>query len=189
MSVMFIGRYNGQYWNFDGIKTMGSFPRVAADEPSCFPTIHAVREDAEALFPYEDPLPQMGVPFEFVRSFYLPEFNAELKAKIPGNSNLERARRAYGWVAIVKDTDFQQMIDTLKYPNGPLCQMYDIEIILLNNDQSTADVYFHMTPATWGSGVTLASAEPNPCYKLGEIWQPPQGAGSQSEATKIYTSA
>jgi hypothetical protein len=54
-----------------------------------------------------------------------------------------------GWLAVVDKSDFPAFIEHMGGKAGPLWRMYDIEIIPLNQDQTTWDVYNFMTPVNW----------------------------------------
>jgi hypothetical protein len=54
-----------------------------------------------------------------------------------------------GWVALVRGNRLNDFFLHLGGRYGPLVQMYDLEIIPLNNDQNTDDLYQFMTPVNW----------------------------------------
>ncbi len=62
----------------------------------------------------------------------------------------ESTIRGFGWVVTVQDQiSYQNLISKIGYPNSLFCQMYDIDIIHLNEDATTQDAYAHMTPSHW----------------------------------------
>lgn len=54
-----------------------------------------------------------------------------------------------GWIAVVDASSYEQFVEKLGGKKGPLWRMYDIEVIPLNNDRTTLDVYDFMTPVSW----------------------------------------
>jgi hypothetical protein len=54
-----------------------------------------------------------------------------------------------GWVAVIKAGEFQSFIDRMGGKDGPLWKMSDIEVIPLNADQTTQDIYDFMTLVHW----------------------------------------
>jgi hypothetical protein len=54
-----------------------------------------------------------------------------------------------GWIAVVDHYNFTDFVIAMGGKAGPLWRMYDIEVIPLNNDQSTKDIYDFMTPVSW----------------------------------------
>jgi hypothetical protein len=54
-----------------------------------------------------------------------------------------------GWVAAVYAESFVAFVAELGGEDGPLWNMYDIEVIPLNDDPSTNEVYQLMTPVHW----------------------------------------
>ena len=45
--------------------------------------------------------------------------------------------------------DFKAFVEKVGGKTHPLWRMYDIEVIPLNNDQTTWDIYKMMTPVHW----------------------------------------
>lgn len=93
-------------------------------------------EDAAASTPAEDePMPEQ------TRSQILDEiFTApNTGEKDPG----------IGWLAIVDAGDFKAFVENAGGKTHPLWRMYDIEVVPLNNDQTTWDIYKMMTPVHW----------------------------------------
>ncbi len=60
----------------------------------------------------------------------------------------EIADPGIGWVAMVEADRFPAFIERMGGMHGPLWQMYDIEVIPLNADRTTKDVYDFMTPVS-----------------------------------------
>jgi hypothetical protein len=54
-----------------------------------------------------------------------------------------------GWIAVVDYSSYEKFVEALGGKKGPLWRMYDIEVIPLNNDRTTQDVYDFMTPVSW----------------------------------------
>jgi hypothetical protein len=54
-----------------------------------------------------------------------------------------------GWIAVVDASSYQELVEAMGGKNGPLWRMYDMEVIPLNNDRTTQDVYDFMTPVSW----------------------------------------
>lgn len=54
-----------------------------------------------------------------------------------------------GWMAVVDAVSFDPIIMEIAKRSEPLWRMYDIEVIPLNNDKTTQDVYELMTPVHW----------------------------------------
>lgn len=80
--------------------------------------------------------PTTGVKFMYVDSF----------------RHTHAGDKDFGWIAIVTDDTYHQMMDMttgLGWPNSPFWQMFAIDIIPLNDDTRTQDVYRYMTPSHW----------------------------------------
>ncbi|HEX5688915.1 MAG TPA: hypothetical protein VFX76_02885 [Roseiflexaceae bacterium] len=54
-----------------------------------------------------------------------------------------------GWVAVVEATFLASFVEQLGGKDGPLWRMYDIDVIPLNDDKTTKDIYAFMTPVNW----------------------------------------
>jgi hypothetical protein len=52
-----------------------------------------------------------------------------------------------GWVAIVDEAQCVNLLGT--YWMKPFWQLFEVEVIPLNFDLSTQDIYIHMTPTNW----------------------------------------
>jgi hypothetical protein len=134
MTVMFIGKYNGEFLKFD--KEIHDATIAAALD------LLGMTDGTETI------PPKFDIPFKYVDSFRQIQ---------PLGSDVQPTTRGFGWVAILSDIHFAKMSQALGYPDGPLCQMFNIEIISLNNDNAsdnpTQDVYARMTPEfNWGHG-------------------------------------
>ena len=55
-----------------------------------------------------------------------------------------------GWIAVINADRFAPFMEHIGGKTGPLWRMYDMEVIPLNNDRTTEDVYELMTPTSWG---------------------------------------
>jgi hypothetical protein len=55
-----------------------------------------------------------------------------------------------GWIAVIDASSYEPFVEAMGGKKGPLWRMYDIEVIPLNNDRTTQDVYDFMTPVSWG---------------------------------------
>jgi hypothetical protein len=53
-----------------------------------------------------------------------------------------------GWIAVIDAASFQSFVQQMGGKEGPLWRMYDIEVIPLNNDRTTKDIYDFMTPVS-----------------------------------------
>jgi Dyp-type peroxidase family len=54
-----------------------------------------------------------------------------------------------GWIAVVDHNHYAAFERRLDDEDGSLRRLYDIEVIPLNNDQTTEDIYDFMTPVSW----------------------------------------
>ena len=54
-----------------------------------------------------------------------------------------------GWFAVVEANSFASFVERLGGREGPLWRMYDMEVIPLNDDKTTQDIYDFMTPVSW----------------------------------------
>jgi hypothetical protein len=152
MSWLFIAKYDHQAWK--------NFSIGEEDE---------AREAAEVLFPYEGVEQSRAlIAFKVVDTFRTKVFE-----KLPPSyKNMPKADRArlldevlanlpagdqgIGWIAIVPDSEVNSFNSVLGDNDAgndrPLKRMYTIERFHLNDDQTTKDVYEHMSPTHWGSG-------------------------------------
>jgi hypothetical protein len=71
---------------------------------------------------------------------------AAAPAKIAGTDEQDPG---VGWIAVVDANRFPAFVDQMGGKSGPLWRLYDIEVIALNNDQTTHDIYELMTPRNW----------------------------------------
>lgn len=65
-------------------------------------------------------------------------------------SGMEVGDPGVGWIAVVNAGSLLAFVEQIGGEDGPLWNMYDIEIIPLNDDQNTQDIYQLMTPVHWG---------------------------------------
>lgn len=102
-----------------------------------------MREEAEII---EDPTtgrvtvkekPSAGIEFTSLHAF---QYSRSRPEKL-------------GWMAIVDIANYAKLMQVLEWPTGELCQLYDMEIISLNEtvaNTDPTDIYTYMTPAQWG---------------------------------------
>jgi hypothetical protein len=123
----------------------------------------AAREAAELLFPYEysqglQSLAAVGTFHTFHSPFFdrLPNDFFDLpeppQTRIVNSviAELGHNKLGIGWMAMIDANSFQSfVIDKLGGPNGPLWRIFDIEVIALNDDRTTNDIYRLMTPRSW----------------------------------------
>ena len=154
MSVLYIARYNGGYLHFDENYIRLQFnvdPATYKDKPH--PESDQAKAASVALFGKTgysgspDAEPVAGVTFEYFNSFYQPDF-------FPSRGKaVESDTKGFGWVAVVSDDMYKAMENALNAHGERLRQMYDIEVIALNNDHSdskgTKSLYEHMSPTHW----------------------------------------
>jgi hypothetical protein len=154
-SYLVIARYNRQKWN-----TLSAADRKEAEEA------------AEVLFP-EKSTPLTDVKdMPFVRTLYtsihtrIPyEFRSmsddkqdelveniftEFQAQPTNAPGTDEQDPGIGWIAVINADRFAPFIEYIGGKTGPLWRMYDMEVIPLNNDRTTEDVYELMTPTSWG---------------------------------------
>lgn len=149
MSWLFIARYNHQAWK-----------KLTESEEA------EARTAAVELFPYEGYEQTLDSPIGFT---IVDTFRSASFAKLPhGYTDLSKAERAevmdeifaglpddkgIGWIAIVPDDQVGPLRallgDKKSGTDKPLKRMYTIEMIPLNEDQTTAEIYEHMTPSHW----------------------------------------
>jgi len=54
-----------------------------------------------------------------------------------------------GWLAMLDAEQLAAFVTRMGGREGPLWRMYDVEVIPLNDDHSTQDIYAFMTPVSW----------------------------------------
>lgn len=158
MAMLFLARYRAEKYRDLG-KDKGQTPILRPDGEFRTDDQQSAREGAKKLFGWEYVKPYPATP---------PGYNpgtgeAEpLQGEPSGEVDLHCAHaflyskanpNQLGWVAIVSDATYGQMKHILEWPHGPLCQMYEIEIIPLNDDDRqprTQLTYIYMTPSSWG---------------------------------------
>jgi len=151
---LLIARYNRQKWN-----------NLSVSEQ------HKAHETAEELFPeapQQKNLPLAGEGVLALQTFHSDLFGL-LHDKIAGNTTPGKAPSdianelfanwqppaadikdpGIGWLAILDAKQLDEFVKSMGGREGPLWRMYDIEIIPLNNDRSTQDIYDFMTPVSW----------------------------------------
>jgi hypothetical protein len=127
------------------------------------------RSHAMDLFPLEpDPLPPAGM--QVAHAFHTGIFT-EIPNDFPEKPEAEQIRildsvfttqrdkapgtdekdPSVGWVALIDAARFSSFVERMGGRAGPLWQMYDIEVIPLNNDQNTKDIYDFMTTIHWAA--------------------------------------
>jgi hypothetical protein len=153
-AYLVVARYNREKW-----KSLSAAERKQAEEA------------AEVLFPEKPaPLPSMeGLGL-------VHTFHTGIHAQIPGDyRSMSNDRReeipdsifkdvaaqpaeipgagtrdpGVGWVVVVDIDQFSSFVERMGGKTGPLWRMYDIEVLPLNNDRTTEDVYELMTPVHW----------------------------------------
>ena len=132
MSVLFIAKYKPGV-----VSKFGTTPVDAKGKPSDSGQEPRKQARAQAIklfgFPQGQEVAQID-SWQFKSSF--------LVDSTPGAN-------AHGWVAVIPDAEFQTVMDTIGWPNGPICLMYDITIIPLAAVPGSDDVYANMTPKDW----------------------------------------
>jgi hypothetical protein len=119
------------------------------------------REAAERLFPYENPKSLQGLAgvrtihtFHSVffdrlpDNFYTLSEQQQNEIAIPLIAELGDNLKI-GWMAVVDASSYQSFVDQIGGEAGPLQRIYDIEVIPLNDDGTTNDIYQLMTPVSW----------------------------------------
>lgn len=118
---------------------------------------------AEELFPYENSqglqsLAAVRTVHTFHSAFFeqLPDDYYTL----PANEQIEIAnslitklgadKLKIGWMAIVNASSYDTFVAKMGGPSGPLWSIFDIDVIPLNDDATTNDIYQLMTPVNWG---------------------------------------
>ena len=110
-------------------------------------------------------LPNLGF-LRLARSFYTG-FHSQIKAKEADGKSIGQATEevfanppkklpdededdpGIGWMAVVDESYYLSFLELMGQKAGPLAQLYKFEVIPLNNDQSTDDIYKYMTPSNW----------------------------------------
>jgi hypothetical protein len=86
--------------------------------------------------------PGTSVTISDAQSAVLVEEQLQGRANNPADPGI-------GWVALVRGNRINDFFLHLGGRYGPLVQMYDLEVIPLNDDQNTDDLYQFMTPVNW----------------------------------------
>jgi hypothetical protein len=123
----------------------------------------AAREAAEQLFPYEN---SQGLQsFSAVRTIHT--FHSDFFNQLPDNfyslspnqqievansviAKLGADNLKIGWLAIVNASSYDAFVAKMGGTSGPLWSIFDIDVIPLNDDATTNDIYQLMTPVNWG---------------------------------------
>jgi hypothetical protein len=99
------------------------------------------------------PMEQMSEEEWKERDLQVGQILASLPRKIPSTEvtgpGTEVDEAGVGWIAVVDAGYLSSFVAKMGGETGPLWNMYDIEIIPLNDDQTTADIYELMTPVNW----------------------------------------
>jgi hypothetical protein len=139
MAILFVGRYNGR------ITTFSESPGIEARTAALKLFGKVVRKLDGAIVEKTDPNP--SIHFNYIDSF---------RQNQPPDKDIQPTVKWRGWIAIVPDESYTEMMKALGYPNGALWQMFDIDVISLNDfnfsETRTQDVYATNTPENnWGA--------------------------------------
>jgi hypothetical protein len=166
MSYLFVARYNGAYLYFDEKKVPdGNIIQIDKTRPKR----RNARSTAVSLFGRLDHetgevarKPDPDVTFHYCDTFFHPFHHLDEPTAAGAYDDDDEyeygddeyvSSRGFGWIAIVPNESYEAMLEALGYPSGPLCEMYDIDIIRLNDDNEkpnrTQYVYKHMSPTHW----------------------------------------
>ena len=120
------------------------------------------REAAERLFPYENSKGLQGLAgirtvhtfhsvfFDQLRDdFYTLPQDQQIREANSLIEKLGENNLKIGWMAVVDASSYQSFVDQMGGEAGPLWSIYDIEVIPLNDDGTTNDIYQLMTPVSW----------------------------------------
>jgi hypothetical protein len=179
--TLLIATYNHEGWEILGTRPVAALGEAAQSPPEAetqqaapyengkqsapeIPTEQTVaHNEAEKIFP-EEAGSQPPYPYPYLNTFYT-EFHAILAEELRDTPNptkeekqaaVSRAIARYsgdknslgiGWIAVVPVANLPQF----KQDAQTLWNMYTIQEIPLNDDNSTKGVYDRMTPAHWGS--------------------------------------
>ena len=143
MRVLIVAKYNGQYYGMNQ-SDKGTAEAVARE-------LFGEYEDGKLV----EPTP--GVTFDLFdtirHNWGTRVDNSGATIPTVDDSQLSFAEptvRGFGWVVIVRDqTSYENVIKKIGYPHSLFCQMYNIDVIHLNEDATTQDAYAHMTPSHW----------------------------------------
>ncbi|MFL5802634.1 MAG: hypothetical protein ACJ8CR_12945 [Roseiflexaceae bacterium] len=102
----------------------------------------------------DKPMEEMCPEERQERDAKVGEILADLPRKVP-NTEINGPGTAIddpgiGWVAVIDASSFASFVTNMGGAQSSLWRMYDIEVIPLNNDQTTLDIYKKMTPVHWG---------------------------------------
>jgi hypothetical protein len=153
-SYLVIARYNQQKWN-----TLNAADRKEAEEAAevlfpekstpladvkDMPFVRTLYTSIHANIPYEFRSMPGDKQNELVENIFT-EFQAQ-PAKAPGTDEKDPG---IGWIAVINADRLAPLMEQIGGKTGPLWRMYDMEVIPLNNDRTTQDVYELMTPRSW----------------------------------------
>jgi hypothetical protein len=101
----------------------------------------------------DKPMEDMCPEERQARDTKVGEILADLPRKVP-NTEINGPGTAIddpgiGWVAVIDASSFALFVANMGGTQSSLWRMYGIEVIPLNNDQTTLDVYKKMTPVHW----------------------------------------
>jgi hypothetical protein len=154
-SYLVIARYNRQKWNaLDAAdrKEAEEAAEVLFPEKSTpladvkdMPFVRTLYTSIHTRIPYEFRSMPDDKQNELVENIFT-EFQAQ-PTKAPGTDEQDPG---IGWVAVINADRFAQFMEHVGGKTGPLWRMYNMEVIPLNNDRTTEDVYELMTPTNWG---------------------------------------
>ena len=71
--------------------------------------------------------------------------NGELNGEIPRKEDPLRI----GWIAVIDADDYPSFVKRMNGADGSFPDVFDIEVIELNDDRTTNDIYQLMTPRSW----------------------------------------
>lgn len=122
----------------------------------------AARVTARRVFGYDDMIPaDAEVQTSYTRPpdsatntgvLHVPPTAGVKFIQVDSFRHTHAGDKDFGWIAIVTDDTYHKMMDMmtgLGWPNSPFCQMFAIDVIPLNDDKTTQEVYRYMTPSHW----------------------------------------
>ena len=121
-------------------------------------TFHTIIfNDLHAKLPHEtDPLKDLSKP-DAARSAIVNQVLQDFRARaaaIPAPEVLKAPDTddkdpGIGWMAVVEAGALPSFVEAMSSRSGPLWKIFNIEVIPLNTDRSTQDIYDFMTPVHW----------------------------------------
>jgi hypothetical protein len=81
----------------------------------------------------------------------LDESGTNGTTEVPADKRIAEGQQdpGIGWIAMIDVAYYTEFVNQMGGVDGPLWTMYDIEVIPLNADRTTKDVYDFMTPVNW----------------------------------------